>query len=210
MNHLIRIIKSLTSKILRTMKIFFSLLIAILVLDFVHAQDVVVKNKYINHTEFGGLFGRVKYSNGSSQNTVDSKTSLTLQTFNGVQLSRKLGVGVTLGADWYKGALINPVAAGIRYDLSGKPNARFFAIADAGYGFTWLHQDSDGYKTKGGWMVNPGIGLRIGNVNTSSFTLSLTYKRQEVSAEKPLLWNQTERNEERVYNRLAARIGISF
>ena len=192
------------------MKILFSLFISILILSSVNAQDVEVKNKFINHTEFGGLFGRVKYSNGSQQNTVDSRTSLTLQTFNGIQLSRKLGAGITLGADWYKSALINPVAAGIRYDLSGRSNARFFVIADAGYGFTWLHQDSDGYKTKGGWMINPGIGLRIGKVNTSSFTLSLTYKRQEVSAEKPLLWNQTERREERVYNRIAARIGISF
>jgi len=192
------------------MKIFISLIISLLVLHVAHAQDVVVKNKYINHTEFGGLFGRVKYSNGSSQNTVDSRTSLTLQTFNGIQLGRKLGAGITLGADWYKSALINPVAAGIRYDLSGRSNARFFVLADAGYGFTWLHQDSDGYKTKGGWMINPGIGLRIGSVNTSSFTLSLTYKRQEVSAEKPLLWNQIERDEERVYNRIAARIGISF
>jgi len=192
------------------MKILFSLFISILILSSVNAQDVEVKNKFINHTEFGGLFGRVKYSNGSQQNTVDSRTSLTLQTFNGIQVSRKLGAGIILGADWYKSALINPVAAGIRYDLSGRPNARFFVIADAGYGFTWLHQDSDGYKTKGGWMINPGIGLRIGNVNTSSFTLSLTYKRQEVFAEKPLLWNQTERREERVYNRIAARIGISF
>ncbi|SEJ56768.1 hypothetical protein SAMN04487995_5346 [Dyadobacter koreensis] len=192
------------------MKILFSLFISILILSSVNAQDVEVKNKFINHTEFGGLFGRVKYSNGSQQNTVDSRTSLTLQTFNGIQVSRKLGAGIILGADWYKSALINPVAAGIRYDLSGRSNARFFVIADAGYGFTWLHQDSDGYKTKGGWMINPGIGLRIGNVNTSSFTLSLTYKRQEVFAEKPLLWNQTERREERVYNRIAARIGISF
>ena len=192
------------------MKILFSLFISILVVSAVNAQDVVVKNRFVNHTEFGGLFGRVKYSNGSTQNTVEGRTSLTLQTFNGIQVSRKLGAGITLGADWYKNALINPVAAGIRYDLSGRPNSRFFVIADAGYGFTWLHQDSDGFKTKGGWMVNPGIGLRIGNVNTSSFTLSLTYKRQEVSAEKPLLWNQIERNEERVYNRIAARIGISF
>ncbi len=192
------------------MKILFSLFISILVVSAVNAQDVVVKNRFVNHTEFGGLFGRVKYSNGSTQNTVEGRTSLTLQTFNGIQVSRKLGAGITIGADWYKNALINPVAAGIRYDLSGRPNSRFFVIADAGYGFTWLHQDSDGFKTKGGWMVNPGIGLRIGNVNTSSFTLSLTYKRQEVSAEKPLLWNQIERNEERVYNRIAARIGISF
>jgi len=192
------------------MKIFFSLLISVLVLNSIYAQDVTVKNKFVNHTEFGGLFGRVKYSNGSQQSTVDSKTSFTLQTFNGIRLGKKLDVGLTLGADWYKTALINPVAAGIRYDLSGKTNARFFLIADAGYGFTWLHQDSDGFKTKGGLMVNPGIGLRIGNIQSSSFTLSLTYKRQEVSAEKPLLWNQIERVEERVYNRIAARIGISF
>jgi len=192
------------------MKLFFSILLSVLILDYAYAQDVTVRNRFVNHTEFGGLFGRVKYSNGSSQNTVDSRTTLTLQTFNGIRLGKKLDAGLTLGADWYKAALINPVAAGFRYDLSGKANARFFLIADAGYGFTWLHQDSDGYKTKGGWMVNPGIGLRIGDIQNSSFTLSLSYKRQEVSADKPLQWNQTERYEERIYNRVAARIGISF
>jgi hypothetical protein len=192
------------------MKILFFFLIGIGTWGSVLAQETFSGRQYINHTEFGVLLGRVKYSNGSQQNVVDSKTSLTLQTFNGLQLSRRFAAGVTLGMDWYKTALINPVAAGIRYDLFGKSNARFFALADAGYGFSWFHEDSDGYKTKGGWMVNPGVGLKIGQVNSAAFTLSFSYKRQEVSADKPLLWNQTERYEKRVYNRIGARLGISF
>ena len=82
------------------MKIFFSLFLCIVVIHFAHGQVITPKNKFVNHTEFGGLFGRVKYSNGSQQSTVDSKTSFTLQTFNGIRLGEKLDVGLTLGADW--------------------------------------------------------------------------------------------------------------
>jgi hypothetical protein len=192
------------------MKIFFSLLIVILSTVSLLAQEVSFKRRYVNHTEFGGLFGRVKYSIGYGNDKVDKKSSVTLQTFNGIQLNQRLHLGVTAGMDWYQMVLINPVAAGVRYDLSKRENARFFAIADVGYGFTWLHEDSDGYKSKGGLMINPGLGLRIGKINTSSFTLSLTYKRQVSSAVEPARYNQVERREDRVYNRLAARFGISF
>lgn len=196
------------------MKILFSLFVAVLAISTSLAQDETFKKKFVNHTEFGGLFGRVKYGTyqgyGGNQQTVDSKASLSIQTFNGIHLNQRLDVGITLGFDWYKTALLNPIAAGIRYDITKGPKARLFLTGDAGYGFNWLNQDSDGYKTKGGWMINPGVGLRMGKINSSSFTFSVTYKRQEAYADKPLLYNQTERTEDRVYNRIAARIGISF
>lgn len=196
------------------MKILFSFFIAVFAISTSLAQDESFKRKFVNHTEFGGLFGRVKYAENPgyafSNNRVENRANLTIQTFNGIHLNQRLDVGITLGFDWYKTALLNPIAAGIRYDITKGPKARLFLTGDAGYGFNWLNQDSDGYKTKGGWMINPGIGLRMGKINSSSFTFSVTYKRQEAYADKPLLYNQTERTEDRVYNRIAARIGVSF
>lgn len=192
------------------MKIFLSLLLATLSLGLASAQDAVFKRKFINHTEIGALLGRVKYAPGGPDERVDSKVSMTAQTFNGIQLSPRLGAGVTVGADWYKTALITPIAAGIRYDLPSRGNARFFALADVGYGFTWLHQDSDGFDTKGGLMTSPGIGIRTGKPGGSSFTISLTYRRQEAFIKKPVFYNQIERHEDRVYNRIAIKLGISF
>lgn len=190
------------------MKLISTLFLTILTLGWVAAQDRP-SGRFVNHTEFGGLFGRVKFDE-NGQSRVDSKSSLTIQTFNGMQVLPGLAAGVTVGVDWYNAALIMPVAAGVRYDLSKGKKAGFFLLADGGYGFTWLHQDTDGYDTKGGWMVNPGVGIRLGKIDNSSFTLSLTYKRQEASASKPLLYNQLTRDEDRVYNRLAVRVGIIF
>ena len=184
--------------------------VAILLPVATRAQNSKFKPHYVNHTEFGGLFGRVKFNFGNSESQVDSKLSATIQTFSGFQLTRRLATGLTVGMDWYKTALVNPLAAGIRYDLTAKGPARLFATLDAGYGATWLHQDSDGYNTKGGMMLNPGIGLKYGKPGSSAFTISLSYKRQEVKVNKPLFSGQTYRQEERVYNRMALRLGMTF
>ncbi|MEO6281913.1 MAG: hypothetical protein ABIN80_19990 [Dyadobacter sp.] len=183
----------------------------LLMTNVLRAQDPFVKH-YVNHTEFGGLFGRVKYPNlyNGNQEQVDNRLSMTIQTFNGVQLTRRLSTGVTIGMDWYKAALLNPVAAGLRYDLTKKGNVKIYGTADIGYAFAWFHDDAEGFNTKGGLMVNPGIGMRIGKPGATAVTLAFTYKRQEADIDKPPLWDQTERSEERVYNRLAIRLGISF
>ncbi|GGN08472.1 hypothetical protein GCM10010967_50160 [Dyadobacter beijingensis] len=187
------------------------ILILILVAGTANAQTAN-KMKFVNHTEFGGLFGRVKFQNPYSNNEqiVDSKTSLTVQTFNGIQLNRRLSAGVTLGMDWYKAALLNPIAAGLRYDLCGRKNVQLYGSVDAGYAFTWFHDDSEGFDTDGGLMLNPGIGMKVGKPGAAAFTISLTYKRQEAHVTKTPLWDQRERYEDRVYNRLALRLGISF
>lgn len=185
--------------------------IMLLIATSVNAQKLPT-GKYVNHTEFGGLFGRVKYINSynGNQEQVDNRLSLTIQTFNGIQLHRRLAVGATLGMDWYRAALLNPVAAGVRYDLTRKGNVKLFATADAGYAFAWFHDDPEGLDTKGGLMINPGIGLKIGKPGAVAVTLGLSYKRQEAQVTKVPLWDQKDRYEDRVYNRLALRLGFSF
>ena len=171
---------------------------------------------FVNYTELGGLFGRVAYPttvNGMPYEQVDNKISLTVQTFNGVLIHPRLAVGGVVGIDWYAGALLLPVGAGLRYDLArpSEKNVRVFAIADVGYGLTWLNKASTGNElTRGGLMLNPGIGLRFGKPGKGAFVMSLSYKRQTVDANKPLAWNDIRRDEHRVYNRLAVRLGLSF
>jgi hypothetical protein len=176
------------------------------------AQDTTeFRKKYVNHTEFGGIFGRVKYGGGNgSAEAIERKLNVTAQMYQGVQLTKALSTGVTIGMDWYNTALINPIAVGARYDITRGKNARLYATADAGYGFAWFHDDPQDFETKGGLMVNPGIGIRYGKPGGSAFTIGLSWKRQEVDVTKPPLWAQTERREERVYNRLTIKIGMSF
>lgn len=180
-----------------------------------YAQEGTFKKHYLNHTEVGIMLGRVKYDpyvgqGGTPQNISENRTNLTLQLFNGVQYLPRLGVGVIMGLDWYNSALVNPLGLGVRYDLAGKKNTRLYASADAGYGFTWFHENSDGFDTRGGLMLNPGLGLRIGKPDGAAFTLSFSYKHQNVTVDKPLLFDQTSRVEARNYNRLLVRMGVSF
>lgn len=177
-----------------------------------YAQKSPFKPVFTNMTEFGMLFGQVRYNVNTASENVSKRQNLTAQTFNGVQLRPKLAVGSTVGVDWYSGALLMPICAGVRYDLAqpGKKNVRVFTSLDTGYGFAWLHEDPTGYETRGGWVISPGIGFRIGRPQNANFILSLNYKRQEAEADKPLGWNEIHKIENRVYNRIALRLGLSF
>lgn len=182
--------------------------------SFTHKTWAQFKPHYVNMTEFGGLFGRVVYDVPWSNppiSEVSNRLSLTLQTFNGVQLKPRLAVGATVGMDWYNTALLMPLAAGVRYDLAhSKKNVTLYGSLDAGYSTTWLHTDGTNFKTHGGTMLNPGLGLKIGLKSGSALTLALTYKRQEAHVTKPLGWGEIENWEDRVYNRMAVRLGVMF
>ena len=164
---------------------------------------------FTNMTEFGGLFGQVKYGQNSSE-TVDKRVNLTAQTFNGVLLRPRLAVGGTVGVDWYNTAMLTPVCASLRYDLGSQKNLRVFGSFDTGWSFAWFNEDPVGYKTTGGWVVSPGVGFRIGKPTNANFILSLSYKRQQADVEKPLFFNELAKHETRVYNRVALRMGVSF
>ena len=178
------------------------------------AQTTTKPRKYpfVNYTEVGGLFGRV-VSGTAGAELVQNRLSLTAQTLNGIQVSKRLAVGALVAVDWYQSALLMPVGAGLRFQLnrpSSSQNVRVLATADAGYALNWLNKSSTGYAVEGGLMLNPGVGLAIGKPDGGSFLLSLSYKRQTAQVEKPLRWNEIMRDESRVYNRLALRLGISF
>jgi len=189
-----------------------SLFLCVELLAFTSESQILPQRlPFISYTEVGGLFGRVVAGTQVNE-VVANKTNITLQTLNGVQVSKRIAIGALVGIDWYKAALLMPVGAGIRWQLAqvADRNVSLFASADAGYAFTWLNKSSTGYLLKGGLMMNPGIGLRFGKPANSGLLLSLSYKRQVAQVEKPLRWGEISRNETRIYNRLAIRLGISF
>jgi len=175
------------------------------------AQTLPKRLPFVNYTEVGGLFGRV-ISGTQNNKVVENKTNLTVQTLNGVKLTKRLAVGALVGLDWYNSALLMPVGAGLRFQITrpSDRNVSVFASTDAGYGLTWLNKSSTGYFVKGGLMLNPGIGLRLGKPGRGCLLLTLSYKHQQAQVEKPLRWNEVMRYETRQYNRLAIRLGISI
>jgi hypothetical protein len=182
-----------------------------LVPTLVLGQTERFKPVFTNMTELGASFGQVRYGIQSAE-SVAKRVNLTAQSFNGIQLRPRLAIGSTIGVDWYNSALLMPVCAGVRYDLArpGQKNLRVFSSLDTGWGFAWLNEDPTGYKTTGGWVISPGIGFRVGKPTSANFIMSLSYKRQEAEADKPLFWNELAKHETRVYNRITVRLGISF
>lgn len=189
------------------MKKTFIVLIALLISIPVFSQEKTdFKKRYVNHTEVGILFGQVKYGVESTE----KRQTLTVQMYQGIQLNPSLSAGAIVGIDWYKSAVINPLALGVRYDVIKGSTARLYASADAGVGFTWFNNNPSGYKTTGGLLLNPGIGVKFGKADGTVATIGLSWRRQEAGVNKPTFIQDTERSEKRVYNRIALRVGMAF
>jgi hypothetical protein len=166
---------------------------------------------FTSQTELGVLLGRVVY--GQPTEYTENRASLTLQTFNGVQLTQRLALGGVVGADWYGGgALLMPLGGGVRYELgrNAQKGVRVYSGLDAGYSTTWLMSNLNGDRTSGGLFVSPSIGLRMGRPDRSNFTLSFSYRHQEASVIYAINSYWLRRTEERVYNRFAMRMGVAF
>jgi hypothetical protein len=188
------------------------------------------EHPFVNMTEFGGLFGRVRvpsgyyyYPSSSSfwpgPSTITYKmknaANISVQTFNGIYLNHKTAAGVTIGADWYDAALIVPVSAGLRRVLVEKKNGGSSLIAslDAGYGTTLLQEDDENIKTKGGIMINPAIGFKFPMRNGSAWLLNFGYKYQKLTVDDLIRENDIYNirgSESRNHNRVQIRLGFQF
>lgn len=186
------------------------------------------KHKFVNMTEFGGLFGRVKYQiyyNGwypypypntnPAQFQVKNKVNLSMQTFNGVYLDRKTAAGITVGVDGYGETVLMPIALGVRRNIIQKKEGGSGLLGgiDVGYSTTWLNEDNTGFKTKGGLLVSPTIGYRLPMRSGSAWLINLGYRFQRAEYEMERNGNEvfwSESNEVRNYKRMVLRLGIEF
>ena len=184
------------------------------------------KYPFVNMTEFGGLFGKNKYQTGANYyyggiynpvpqitTTVENRLNFSMQTFNGVYLTKKTAVGLTMGVDWYSTTILTPVALGIRQNIAQKRvgGTVFYGSLDAGYATTWANDDNTNYITKGGLMLNPSVGFKIPMKSGSAWLINVGYKMQKatVSYDNPSDYYFTS-NETRNYNRMVVRLGLEF
>lgn len=186
------------------------------------------KHKFVNMTEFGGLFGRIKYqtyyggwypypspNNYPDQYQLKNKVNLSMQTFNGVYLDSKTAAGLTVGVDGYGETVLMPIALGVRRSLLQKKEggSGLQAGIDVGYSTTWLNEDNTGFNTTGGLLVSPTIGYRLPMRNGSAWLINIGYRfqRAEYKMERngnEVYWNES--NEVRKYKRMVLRLGIEF
>ncbi len=196
------------------------------------AQEREVKtSKFVNQTEIALLAGRsltgatahpyywlasgsssyVPYPYPYTPNYKKKNTgSFSFQTFNGWRVRPRTAVGLTTGLDAYQGALIMPVAAGVRQELfeKGPTLSKIQASLDLGTGTLWLDGEDDISK-KGGLMINPSVGFVFPTRSGSAFLLNFGYKYQYYT----LLTTYSKENfteETRNIKRLQVRLGFQF
>ena len=190
------------------------------------------QKKWVNITEIGVQLGKIQtkndfnyygYSPSSSlfassgryaypplpNNYGVNRNNLSIQTFNGIQLKNGFVPGITLGADWYGNSQFFPVMAALRRDVFKKQRrvSPYYSV-DAGYAFRGFGYDKD---LQGGFVWSAGGGLRINTGNSTGLTLSVAYKQQNAYFTAPIdgVYTLAQR-EDRVYNRIALRMGICF
>lgn len=195
------------------------------------AQEREVKtSRFVNQTEIALLAGRsltgstyypyyylasassyLPYPYPYTPNYKKKNTgSLSLQTFNGWRIRPRTTVGLTTGLDAYQGALIMPVAAGVRQVLfeKGPTLSKIQASLDLGAGTLWLDGEDDISK-KGGLMINPAVGFVFPTRSGSAFLLNFGYKYQYYTLSAST-GNESFWEESRNIKRLQVRLGFQF
>lgn len=134
---------------------------------------------YINHTEWGPTFGRVKVS----ENSFDPRINFSFQTFNGASINKYHAIGFLLGLDTYPNFNLIPMAFAWRGFLEKGKRSTPFAGLDLGKGSAILEKrevnewSENWYE--GGFLFSPSIGIRKrGKKGKNTYTWSLGFKRQ--------------------------------
>ncbi len=166
---------------------------------------------YFNITDVGLLIG-------SPENA--HVAPFSFMTINGWHLSEQLSAGLGLGVEFLSGSYM-PIFLDLRYYVRNSSFSPFFML-DCGYSLALDDDYSNvnryfstmpwngnytftNYKAQGGWLINPGFGIR--NMFSENFGVifSVGYRNQRLfykAADDHRLLAD--------YNRLVLKIGILF
>ncbi len=142
----------------------------------------------------------------NSENIID----VGFQNITGFKFNRFLGVGLGIGVDYYyggSGQTVMPIFAEARGYLKEKNVSPMYSLA-AGYGIAFKRNDFNITNTKGGLMLHPAIGLRIGGSDNATFIIDLGFKIQHAQFEYDWGWEQMVQRMR--YHRFILRTGIMF
>jgi len=165
---------------------------------------------YFNITDMGLLVG-------STQNRHPAPFSF--MTTNGYHISEQLSLGLGVGVEFLSGSYL-PLVIDARYYVRKTGFSPFFSFYGGyslpldddnsyGYGYTydvyWPNYNYEPYDAKGGWLLNPGFGIR--NMFGPNFGLvfSAGYRIQRL-----YYTGSDDRKLQADYNRLTVKISIIF
>ncbi len=142
---------------------------------------------------------------------------ISLMFVNGYQFEWGLALGAGLGLDLVNEAYM-PAVADIRYTFR-KSKVSHFIYIQGGYSLSledpdpydydyYGYYDSD-LKSKGGYLINPGIGFKINLNNKNAFSFGIGYKYMEINHTYQET-NGQEIDRTIKYNRITLGFGYHF
>ena len=165
---------------------------------------------YFNITDMGLLVG-------STQNRHPAPFSF--MTTNGYHISEQISLGLGIGVEFLSGSYM-PLVLDARYYVRNTGFSPFFSLYGGyalaldddganGIGYTtdafWPNQNYQPYQAKGGWLLNPGFGIRNLFGENFGIIFSVGYRVQRL-----YFAAGDQRRLMADYNRLALKIGIIF
>ena len=164
---------------------------AILINDTVYETPILIRNN-------SGLKVILEFNKGITKNRLELKYYYGFDFILSYQFKSIYFIGLGLGLDKYTYDSFFPLFVDLRMNLSNSKSFIPFCAIDAGYGFVDL------YNTKGGFMLNPTIGVKYNFNEKKSINLSLGYRMQGI----PHNWSTYETI--RYYDQFDLKIGIIF
>lgn len=154
--------------------------------------------------EMGGIVGK---TNSEESNT----TTLMLKGVAGYTPVNYFGAGIGLGLDSYDDFTMLPIFLEIRGNFNESKVMAYYFL-QTGYSASWLN-DGMGQSfveedIDSGWMINPGVGLRI-DLGKSDIIFSMGYKHQKTTLTSEFEWGETS-IEKRDINRMTFGFGLIF
>ncbi len=140
----------------------------------------------------------------------DPVVDVGIHNITGYQFNRFLGVGLGVGMDYYyigSGENIMPVYVEGRGYLKAKNVSPMYSLA-AGYGFAFTNDERNLEIAKGGMMIYPAFGFRLGGSDNANFLLDFGVKIQKAEFTFDRGW-EIEHNR-MTFNRFIIRTGLMF
>lgn len=130
----------------------------------------------------------------------------------GLQLSPRVGVGITTGMNFMFGGVsdrIVPLAAEVRLYNKPERRNRYYVLLDSGYGMGWAADNlNEAYTLKGGWRVHPGLGAVWSKKGNTHISTELGFWHQRASLIEE--WEGWRRENSYKMNRWSFKIGLMF
>jgi hypothetical protein len=199
--------------------ILFPLLLAGLI-NSVFGQESSEKNilQYFNKTEVGigiglGSFGTDDYQ-GNVKKVRNDQVIVSQQTINGIIISGRAGLGIGLGAEFWKEGMFYPVFAHFFYDFKPSDNTPF-AYINLGEAFGKRDSTSSYESGTGGLLFSIGFGFKKSIGKRFQFEYELFYRYQAINSSYRTYYDTVATHytttEYKVpYNFVGFKIGVLF